>query len=167
LLKKPGNGKENIMRKFIMTAALIAFASPALAEEYTVRMITDMDNLLYYFEPAALTIKSGDTVKWVNMQEDFHNAVTDAVPEGAEFFESPMMEKEGESWSYTFTKSGTYSYHCHPHAAVGMQGWIVVDYTSAPDEIQKTGGAHDHNHGDGDGSSSTEQENHDDHDHGQ
>jgi len=134
-----------ITTAFITIFVVMAF--PATAKEYTVKMITDMDNVIYYFEPAALTIKSGDTVKWVNVQEDMHNAVADAVPEGAEFFESPMMEEEGENWSYTFTKSGTYSYHCHPHAEMGMQGWIVVDYTSAPDEIQKKAGAHDHGDG--------------------
>jgi len=130
------------MKKLILTTAsvlVLAVCNNAKAEEYTVKMITDMDNVIYYFEPAALTIKAGDTVKWVNVQEDMHNAVADAVPEGAEFFESPMLEEEGASWSYTFTKSGTYSYHCHPHAAAGMQGWIVVDYTSALDEIQKKG----------------------------
>ena len=126
---------------------LMLASSPVIAEEYIVRMITDTENARYYFEPAALTIKNGDTVKWINARKDFHNAAADSVPMGADFFESPMLEQEGESWSHTFTISGSYSYHCHPHAAMGMIGMIVVDYTSIPDDIQKKGEISGHEKG--------------------
>lgn len=123
-----------------------AFMPQAMAEEFTVKMVTNLDaEQVYYFEPAELTIQPGDTVKWVNVQEDMHNAVADAVPKGADFFESPMLEEEGANWSYTFDVAGTYSYHCHPHAAAGMKGKIIVGEASAPEEME--GGAHNHDHG--------------------
>ncbi|MBL4885748.1 MAG: hypothetical protein JKY95_14605 [Planctomycetaceae bacterium] len=125
------------MRKlFVMTALMLAVSAPVMAKNYIVKMISDADNTRYYFEPAALTIKAGDTVKWVNAQEDFHNAAATSIPKGAEFFEGPMLEEKGQSWSYKFTKSGTYEYECQPHAMLGMVGMIVVDYTSAPEDIE-------------------------------
>lgn len=127
--------------------SFLAVGSQAMAKEYTVKMVTNLEaDQVYYFEPAEITIQPGDTIKWVNVQEDMHNAVADAVPKGAEFFESPMLEEEDASWSYTFKKAGTYSYHCHPHAAAGMKGIITVGAPSAPEEMQ--GGAHgEHDHG--------------------
>lgn len=132
------------------------FGSQAMAEEYTVKMVTNMDaEQVYYFEPAEITIQPGDTIKWINVQEDMHNAVADAVPKGTEFFESPMLEEEGASWSYTFNKAGTYSYHCHPHAAAGMKGMITVGAPSAPEDMQ--GGTHNHDHGSHDHGSHSDQ----------
>ena len=116
------------MKKLLTTAAILGmatFSQAALAEEYTVKMITDLDAGKYYFEPKELTIQSGDTVTWVNAAEDMHNAVSDNIPKGAEGFESPMLEKEGEGWSHTFKTSGTYSYHCHPHAAMNMRMSLI------------------------------------------
>lgn len=139
------------MRKLLLSLAAIigmtAFAQSAFAEEYTVKMISDWDNGKYYFEPKDITIKSGDTVTWLNVTEDMHNAVSDSVPKGAEIFESPMLEEVGQKWSHTFTTSGTYSYHCHPHAAMGMRGSIIVDRPSKPEEVQDGDhGGHDHAH---------------------
>ena len=135
------------LKILLMTTLLAgtAFSQNAIAEEFTVKMVTNLDaEQVYYFEPAELTIQPGDTVKWVNVQEDMHNAVADSVPKGAEFFESPMLEEEGADWSYTFTTKGTYSYHCHPHAAVGMKGIITVGEPSNPENMQN--GEHDHDH---------------------
>jgi len=135
--------------KKILLSLVVTFlmVSTAKAEEYTVKMVSDWDNGKYYFEPKELTIKSGDTVTWLNVTEDMHNAVSDSVPKGAENFESPMLEEVDQKWSYTFNKgSGTYSYHCHPHAAMGMRGSIIVDHPSKPYEIEKSTDGHDHNH---------------------
>ncbi len=138
------------MNKTLALAAIIgmtAFSQNAIAEEYTVKMVTDLDAGKYYFEPKELTIQSGDTVTWINVTEDMHNAVSDSIPKGAEGFESPMLEEVDQKWSHTFKTSGTYGYHCHPHAAMGMRGSIIVDVPSKPDEMQ-SGGHGQHDHGD-------------------
>lgn len=135
------------MKKILLSLAIaLLMTSTAHAKEYTVKMVSDWDNGKYYFEPKDITIKSGDTITWINIQDDMHNAVTDSVPKGAESFESPMLEEEGQKWSYTFTDSGTYSYHCHPHAAMGMRGTVIVDYPSKPEDKQEGSDGHDHNH---------------------
>jgi plastocyanin len=117
--------------------AFLAFADPAQAAEYTVKMISTGEKGNFYYEPRKLTIKSGDTVTWVNEQDDAHNVMAEAIPKTAEPFEAPLLEKAGGTWSYTFTKPGTYRYHCHPHAQNGMAGTIIVDRPSKAGEVKE------------------------------
>ena len=136
------------MRKLIISLLLLTIASPAFAKEYTVKMVTvPGPDEIYRFEPDKLTIQQGDTVTFVNVQDDEHNVMFEEVPEGADFATSPMLKKEGEKWSHTFTKEGSYKYHCHPHADWGMEGTIIVGKPSLP-EAQKIDEHHHHHHHD-------------------
>ncbi len=137
------------MKKLILTTAsvlVLVACNNVKAEEYTVKMVTNMDaDQVYYFEPNELTIQPGDTLIFINAQEDFHNVVFDRVPKGAESVESPMLEEEGGSWSYTFNVAGTYGFHCHPHASGGMMGTLIVGEPSEPKDMQESShGEHDH-----------------------
>lgn len=127
---------------FFLAVGAFFFVPEVLAKDYVIRMLTHSESGQYAFEPQNLTIKSGDTVTWINAQDDTHNVMAGSVPEGAESFSSPMLEKNGQEWSYTFTKPGTYSFHCHPHAALGMKGEIVVDHPS--ENNNATPGEHEH-----------------------
>ena len=64
-----------------------------------------------------LTINVGDTVLWINQQPRFigSNYVETFTAE----FKSPLLD-EGNSFSFTFTKSGFYAYRTgtHKHAPV-------------------------------------------------
>lgn len=57
----------------------------------------------YSFVPAALSIAVGTTVTWLNTTGD---ALTVDGPD----FHSPLLPREGGTWSYTFTIPGTVSY---------------------------------------------------------
>jgi plastocyanin len=75
----------------------------------------------YMFMPMALTIPVGGSVTWVNHDSDIHSvAADDGDPM---MFKSPGLDTD-DTFSFTFTKPGTYLYHCtlHPH----MTGKIVV-----------------------------------------
>lgn len=137
--------KTKISLTVILSAALLALAPAAYAKEYTIKMVTHTDKGAYAFEPSKLTVASGDKVTWINAQDDTHNVMSESTPKGVKPFESPMLEKKGQSWSYTFTQSGTYRFHCHPHAEHGMRGEIIVDSPSVNDE-QASG----HSHAEGD-----------------
>ena len=65
----------------------------------------------YKYTPASLTVAVGDTVKWTNMDTAPH---TVTVTSGPVKFNSGNLAK-GESFSYTFTKPGTYAYYCAVH----------------------------------------------------
>lgn len=85
----------------------------------------------YAYGPGTLSINVGDTVTWVNHDQAPHDAVTTAGPAQ---FRSPMLPT-GQTWSFTFTTPGTYSYYCSIHP--DMRGQIVVrQATQAPPQQQ-------------------------------
>lgn len=80
------------------------------------------------FSPETITVTVGTTVKWVNVGSIPHTVTPDGdedawpgSPEGSGDATEEWL-REGESWSYTFTETGTYSYHCIPHASEGSDG---------------------------------------------
>ena len=133
------------MKLTTLLTIAIAFAglqaSPALAKDYVVKAVSKPDGG-YAFQPEKLTIQPGDTVSWENNQDDMHNIMAEKLPKGAEYFESPMFEKKGDKWSYTFKTAGTYTYHCHPHAENNMRGTIIVGQAS--ESVPAEGGEHHH-----------------------
>ena len=70
------------------------------------------------YQPQSLTVKVGTTVTWVNQDAPQHDVVADNGE-----FKSTLFDKGG-SFSFTFTKAGTYPYHCSIHP--GMVGTVVV-----------------------------------------
>lgn len=121
-------------KTMLLTAALILLASPVFAKEYVVKEMSDP----YEFSPDKLTIQPGDTVTFVNDQNDEHDVMFVEVPKGVdEMIMSPKMKKEGEKWSYKFTVPGTYNFHCHPHEHRGMTGTLIVGQASKPGETYK------------------------------
>lgn len=135
---------------FIFTLAVsIETASAGAARTHIVEMkYTEEDGALY-FEPARVDIRSGDTVVWVQADEiNEHNVVAypDGIPRGTPLFEGPLLDEVGQKYSVTFTKPGTYGYHCHPHEALGMKGVVIVDRESRPEEFRKASPSEMHHH---------------------
>ncbi|MFL6106830.1 MAG: cupredoxin family copper-binding protein, partial [Marmoricola sp.] len=91
----------------------VAKAAPARTAAATTVVAATKSVMIenYAFSPAALTVKVGDTVSWTNMDEAPH---TVTVSSGPVKFASPTLQK-GQSFTYTFTKAGTYSYYCAVH----------------------------------------------------
>jgi plastocyanin len=71
------------------------------------------------YDPATLSIKVGDTVTWLNQDAPQHDVVADNGE-----FKSQLFDL-GQSFSFTFTKAGTYPYHCSIHP--GMNGNVIVE----------------------------------------
>lgn len=72
----------------------------------------------FAFSPASITIKVGETVTWENQDGAAHNVIAD---DGS--FKSADFG-QGKTFSFTFTKAGTYPYSCHIHP--DMKGTVVV-----------------------------------------
>ncbi|HEX6976731.1 MAG TPA: cupredoxin family copper-binding protein [Patescibacteria group bacterium] len=72
----------------------------------------------FSFSISTLTVKKGDTVTWTNSDSSVHTATAD---DGT--FDTGSINP-GSSQTVTFTKSGTYTYHCSVHPM--MKGTIVV-----------------------------------------
>ena len=65
----------------------------------------------FAFSPAALTVKAGTTVTWTNKDSDAHTVTSQGS--GGPLASAALST--GQSYSYTFTKPGTYSYLCTIH----------------------------------------------------
>jgi len=98
-----------IMTGFIATALT---SGSAFAEEATVRIKSFM------FMPAAMSIHTGDTVTWKNMDEEPHT-----VTSLTGLFRSGGIDGGG-SYSFKFEKPGVYKYTCSIHPQ--MTGTITV-----------------------------------------
>jgi plastocyanin len=125
------------MNKLLLTTALMLAATPALAKEVIIKEVTDAKTGKVYFSPDKLTVQPGDTVTFENAQDDPHEVMFINVPKGVdEMIMSPMHEKKGDKFSYTFTVPGTYQFHCHPHEEAGMKGTLIVGQASKPGETK-------------------------------
>lgn len=80
----------------------------------------------YKYTPATLKVKVGDTVTWTNHDSAPHDV---AVTDGPEKFKSPTLKK-GESFTYTFAKSGKYSYYCSIHP--DMKASVTAEGSGTP-----------------------------------
>ena len=75
----------------------------------------------YAFSPAVITVKVGTKVTWTNKDSVQHNIVADEASSNAP---NGDLIAKGESYSFTFNKAGTYSYHCSPHPF--MKATVIV-----------------------------------------
>ena len=131
------------------TAATAAPATPAppagaaaaiTGKTHEVKMIGDDKG--YRFDPADITVKAGDGIKFIMVSGGPHNIafqnVTDATAKaqldanmsGAKMGElsSPMLMQPNEAYTVSFANvpAGKYDFICTPHAAMNMKGAITV-----------------------------------------
>ncbi|MEM6445313.1 MAG: plastocyanin [Cyanobacteria bacterium J06642_2] len=111
----------------LVVTSLALTARPAAAETYTVKMGSDQGALV--FDPASITIKSGDTIKWVNNKAFPHNVVFDTKDTAIadKLSSKKLMASPTSSHEVTFdVPAGEYSYFCTPHRGAGMAGKVIV-----------------------------------------
>lgn len=79
------------------------------------------------FVPAAVTIKVGGTVTFVNVGTEKMQPASDPHPTHTDYigFDSIVGVGVGSTYSFTFTKAGTWKYHDHLHPA--LSGIVIVE----------------------------------------
>ena len=96
----------------------------------------------YRFDPANVTIKAGDAVRWTNVSGGPHNVTfwPDSVPSGAAaqlapnmpnttaVLTGPLLTDPNATYVVSFAglKPGVYHYYCTPHLALGMKATVTV-----------------------------------------
>ncbi len=80
----------------------------------------------FSFAPSELKIKVGDKVTFTQKDSTSHTVDTDPHPAHTQLlgFDSGSLS-QGQSYTHTFTKAGTFTYHCSPHPS--MKGKIIVE----------------------------------------
>jgi len=99
-------------------------AAPAPATGHTVAIQN------FAFSPQTLTVKAGTNVTWTNSDSAPHTVTstdgpsTSASPTG--LFDSGQLAS-GATFSFTFTRAGTYYYECTIHASMAsMHATVIV-----------------------------------------
>jgi plastocyanin len=106
----------------VAVAALLVGAAPATPASTATKTVQIKRSA---FSPSTVTIKTGDTVKWTNVDTHNHQVVSN---NGS--FVSPILGP-GKSYFHRFNASGTYRYHDGLNAAV--KG--VVKVTGPPPAV--------------------------------
>ncbi len=115
-----------------------AAMAPITGKTVEIKMIGD--GTTYKFDPANVTLKQGDGVKFIMTSGGPHNVAFVDVPAAAKAqlsanmpnqmkdLTSPMMMTPNETYTVSFANvpAGTYNFHCEPHTAMGMKGAITV-----------------------------------------
>jgi plastocyanin len=108
---------------------------------HEVKMVGDAKG--YRFEPANITVKQGDGIKFVVASGGPHNVAFDPATIPADVksqldanmgsdkmgeLSSNMKMNPGDAVTISFAniKPGQYPFHCVPHLALGMKGVITV-----------------------------------------
>jgi plastocyanin len=73
------------------------------------------------FTPPQITVHKGDAVVWTNNDNTTHTVIDDLSNVGGP---ASGNVEPGSSYSFTFTKTGSFQYHCSIHPS--MRGTIVV-----------------------------------------
>jgi len=121
-------------------AAGTAAMAPITGKTVEVKMIGDAQG--YRFDPANITIKAGDGIRFTVVSGGPHNVAFDPanvpadvqgqldanIPEKMGQMSSALKTNAGESVTISFAniKPGKYPFHCTPHLALGMKGEITV-----------------------------------------
>jgi len=99
----------------LLTALFLAAALSAPAAASSAPTVTIQDDA---FSPSTLTIAAGQTVTFVNRDDDAH---TVTATNGS--FDSKGLDTH-DTWRHRFDIAGTYAYFCQLHPF--MKGTIVV-----------------------------------------
>jgi plastocyanin len=122
-------------------SAATAAAAPITGTTHEVKMIGDATG--YKFDPAAITIKAGDGIKYTVVSGAPHNVAVDPasvtdpavkaqlmanMPNQASELTSPVLMKVGDTYTISFgnIKPGTYEVHCPLHLAMNMKQTVTV-----------------------------------------
>ena len=122
-------------------AAGAVAAAPITGTVHEVKMIGDAKG--YRFEPANITAKAGDGIKFTVVSGGPHNVAFDpaTVPADSKAqldanmgadkmgeLSSALKMNPGESVTVSLgnIKAGVFPFHCTPHLAMGMKGQITV-----------------------------------------
>jgi len=111
----------------------------ATGTTHEVKMLGDDKG--YRFDPANITIKSGDAVKFIMVSGGPHNVAFDpnTVPADSKAqldanmdqkmseLSSPLLLNPNEAYTISFggVKPGQYPFHCTPHLAMNMKGTVT------------------------------------------
>jgi len=90
--------------------------TPAAPQAAGEGKLVDVSISNFAFNPASVTVSTGDTVRWTNRDSATHTV------KGSSFESGSLAQ--GDTYEFKFTKAGTYDYTCSIHPS--MKGTVTV-----------------------------------------
>ena len=103
--------------KLAAAEARISALGAALAATQSANGV-EVEILNSSFNPQVITVPVGTTVTWIHLDSGVHTVMSNTG-----VFNSDLAFRQ--TFSYTFTESGVFKYHCHLHGY--MFGQIIVE----------------------------------------
>jgi plastocyanin len=113
--------------------------APITGTTHEVRMV--LDGTTYKYDPANITVKAGDGIKFIMVSGGPHNVAFDPAAIPADMKDQlwanmpnsvdgqgPILTDPNAEWTLSLgnIKPGTYPFFCTPHLAMNMKGEITV-----------------------------------------
>ncbi|MGJ5674639.1 MAG: plastocyanin [Nostochopsis sp.] len=122
-----------VLTILLVVGSFAVFTPSAAADTYTVKLGSDKGMLA--FEPAKLTVKPGDTIKWVNNKVPPHNVVFDpgqskSADLAKAWTHKQLLMSPGQEYETTVPADalkGDYTFYCEPHRGAGMAGKLTIE----------------------------------------
>jgi plastocyanin len=116
-----------------------ATMAPITGTTHEVRMV--LEGTTYKYDPANITVKAGDGIKFIMVSGGPHNVAFDPAAIPADMKDQlwanmpnsvdgqgPILTDPNAEWTLSLgnIKPGTYPFFCTPHLAMNMKGEITV-----------------------------------------
>ncbi|MCC4768013.1 copper-binding protein [Methanosarcina sp. DH1] len=102
--------RSGLILLMVLFSIFLVIGCTSKGETYYVKI----ENSQFY--PDSITISSGDTVRWTNLDSTNYTVV------GTDFSSGNITSQD--SYDHTFTKTGTYNYYCSIEPS--MKGVVIV-----------------------------------------
>ena len=112
---------------------MLILSSCGTKQEITPENTLNVNMENFVFSPSSIKIKAGDTVTWTN-NDDVPHTVTSISRVSCEpptlcmdrnLFVSGPLDKDYQTYQFTFLQPGTYEYTCDFHTS--MKGTVIVE----------------------------------------
>jgi len=105
----------DLIQIFLVAGFVFSVFSSSSGKEHVVEMTK------HRFVPSKITIKKGDSIKFVNKSKNLHNVVSEKLK-----IRTKLIKKY-EILVIKPDQVGEFDYYCQPHRAMGMTGEITVE----------------------------------------
>jgi plastocyanin len=126
-----------------IAALLLLLSRPSAAQSvHEVRLEVDAEKEVYRFDPARVTARAGDILKFRTVSgaphsivfegrgltEQAHEALNGAMGRRVGDLSSPLLTQNGSEYRVVVpnVQPGSYEFYCLPHRAYDMRGTLVV-----------------------------------------
>lgn len=105
----------DLIQVFLVAGLVFSMVSTSSGKEHVVEMTS------HRFVPSKITIKRGDSIKFINKSKNFHNVVAEKLK-----IRTKLIKKD-DFLVIKPDQVGKFDYYCQPHRAMGMTGEITIE----------------------------------------